>query len=276
VLYPDIAARLEQRGISTQFVKRAYLDAMLSPDRLADMERAVAQPAQVNTDFRPVLYFHHLQHWLSQFAAPVGAVAAVLGAMLLVYVVRLPGASLVVFGSGFAASALEMVLLLLFQVLCGSLYQQLGVVVTVFMVGLVLGASWVRWLRLPRTQHALAWLAFGLAGFAALLPAVLKVLVHTGHTGAGSLAGQVLIPLLTLLLASLVGAVFPLAGQVQGGGAAVNASRLYTADFVGAWVGALGAGAVLIPVVGITAVCWLTAGLNLVCGLAALVRKGER
>ena len=56
------------------------------------------------------------------------------------YLVRLRGSAFVLFASGFAASALEVVLLLAFQVLCGSVYHQVGVIVTVFMAGLALGA----------------------------------------------------------------------------------------------------------------------------------------
>src|ERR1039458_8016330 len=51
-----------------------------------------------------------------------------------------PGPALVLFASGFAGSALEVVLLLAFQVLCGSVYHQVGVIVTVFMGGLAVGA----------------------------------------------------------------------------------------------------------------------------------------
>ena len=68
----DIAARLEQRGLATKLVNRHYLDAMLAPDRLADLDRAVAQPAEINTDFNPALYYYHLRHWLSQFTVADG------------------------------------------------------------------------------------------------------------------------------------------------------------------------------------------------------------
>jgi spermidine synthase len=275
-LHADIATRLEQRGLSTQFVKRAYLDAMLTPDRLADMTRAAAQPAPRNTDARPVLYFQHLRHWLSQFSAPLGITVLVLGVAWLGYAARLPGAALVVFGSGFTASALEVVLLLFYQVLCGSLYRQLGIVVSLFMLGLALGAGAVNWLRVPRTRAALAVLAFCLAGFSGALPWALAVLGRADPAGASLASAPVVIPGLTLVLGVLVGAVFPLAGQVQGGLATSTAARLYAADFVGAWAGALGAGAVLIPVIGLAAVCWLTAGLNLAFGLAALTRTADR
>jgi len=53
---------------------------------------------------------------MSQFALSFGALQAVLLLLLLVYLMRLHGSALVLFASGFAGSALEVVLLLAFQV----------------------------------------------------------------------------------------------------------------------------------------------------------------
>ena len=57
-----------------------------------------------------------------------------------------------------------------------------------------------------------------------------------------------------------------------------GASRLYTADFVGAFLGALLACTLLIPLIGVVGVCLLTAALNVVAGFTARVRRrlGER
>ena len=146
-LFADIAARIEQFGIKTQLVNRHYLAAMLTPDRMADLAGALAQPAAMNRDFSPILYYYHLRRWMSQFNVRFGLIQVLLLVMLGLYLVRLRGSAFVLFASGFAASALEVVLLLAFQVLCGSVYHQVGVIVTVFMAGLALGA----WLmnRLP-------------------------------------------------------------------------------------------------------------------------------
>ena len=141
-LHGDIAARVEAQGVPTKLVNRHYLDAMLTADRMADIQRAVSQPAALNRDFSPMLYFYHLRHWMSQFTLSFGALQAVLLLLLLVYLIRLRGPALVLFASGFAGSALEVVLLLAFQVLCGSVYHQVGVIVTVFMAGLAVGAAW--------------------------------------------------------------------------------------------------------------------------------------
>jgi spermidine synthase len=292
-LYGDIAARIAARGIQTKLVNRHYLDAMLTADRMADIQRAVSEPAALDRDFSPMLYFYHLRHWMSQFTLSFGALQTVLLLLLLVYLIRLRGPALALFASGFAGSALEVVLLLAFQVLCGSVYHQVGVIVTVFMAGLAVGAMWAnRFLNgrdaLPRvladrqvgpTGHmggdgkCLSRLAFALAVYAILLPLLLPLLNRMGGTAASLLAIKAVIALLTLILAVLVGAQFPLANRLQFDGTATGASRLYTADFVGASLGALLASMLLIPLIGVTGVCLLTAALNALAGGILFWRK---
>ena len=261
-LFADIAARLEQRHIQTKLVNRHYLDAMLTADRMADLAGATAQPAALNRDFSPVLYYYHLRHWMSQFNFRFGPLQVALVVLLGFYLVRLRGGAFVLFASGFAASALEIVLLLAFQVLCGSLYHQVGVIVTVFMLGLALGA----WL-INRLTHlaetGLVLLAWAIAAYAVLLPLALPLLNRMGGIGPSLFAIKSIIVLLTLTLALLVGMQFPLANQLEFDGTVRGASRLYTADFVGASLGALLTCILLIPTIGVTGVCLLTGALNL-------------
>lgn len=339
-LHEDIAARTAAAGVTTRLVTRHYLKAMLVSDRLEEMRRATAQPgAVVNRDFSPVLYYYHLRHWMSQFTVKFGLLEAALVALLLIYLARLRAAPLAVFAGGFAASGLEVVLLLAFQILYGSVYQQLGVIVTVFMAGLAAGAFGMahRTQRTESDRKQLARLAFAVAAFAALLPLCLMALARAG--GGELLIVQTAIALLTFLLAALVGMQFPLAGRVcaeravepiarQSGPAeagtpnaeaaevrspgfsrqqsssqpvaavsdrrnppreeepavrdrryssetdsAATASRLYTADFVGACLGALLPSTLLIPLIGVPAVCLLIAALNAVAGVVVLRGK---
>jgi len=287
-LHFDIAARLEQHGLTTQLVNRHYLDAMLAPDRLADLDRAVAQPAEANTDFNPTLYYYHLRYWLSQFAFHGGLLGGGLLILLAAYLWRLPAVPRVVFASGFAASALEVVLLLGYQTLYGSLYRQVGLVVTVFMAGLAAGAWWAnrrmlwggvaeprRWRHsaMPPYIRVLALLALAIAALSALFPVVLRQLGHLDAAIGTPLAGQGVILLATFILAILVGGQFPLASAADPGEPAATASRLYTADLVGAALGALLVSTLLMPVLGVTVVCLLTAGLNLAA--AALVWRRQ-
>ncbi|MGO8929117.1 MAG: fused MFS/spermidine synthase [Limisphaerales bacterium] len=339
-LFADIAARIEQFGIKTRLVNRHYLAAMLTPDRMADLAGAIVQPAAMNRDFSPILYYYHLRHWMSQFNVRFGLIQVVLLVLLCFYLVRLRGSAFVLFASGFAASALEVVLLLAFQVLCGSVYHQVGVIVTVFMAGLALGASLMnrssssrgpRQAVSPNSSSAaeaggavtsappsseeapplpvyadghgargterpttpppgqstrqaapidfrfqisdfrfggLSGLAWLIAAYALLLPLVLPLLNHLGGSVATLFLIKATIVLLTLTLAVLVGMQFPLANRLEFDGTIAGASRLYTADFVGAFLGALLACTLLIPLIGVGGVCLLTALLNVASGLA--------
>jgi spermidine synthase len=268
----DIAARIEQRRIKTKLVNRHYLEGMLTADRMADLASATAQPAEMNRDFSPILYYYHLRHWMSQFNVQFGLMQAGLLMLLGFYLVRLRGRAFVLFASGFAASALEVVLLLAFQVLCGSVYHQVGVVVTVFMAGLALGALTSN--RLPKFGAGnLSLLALAIAGYAVLLPLVLPPLSRMGGSATSLTLVKAIIALLTLVLAVLVGMQFPLANRLEFDGTAAGASRLYTADFVGAFLGALLACMLLIPLIGVVGVCLLTAGLNVAGALASRGRR---
>jgi predicted membrane-bound spermidine synthase len=94
-----------------------------------------------------------------------------------------------------------------------------------------------------------------------------------GGTAVSLLAIKAIFTSLTLILAVLVGAQFPLANRLQFDGTATGASRLYTADFVGASLGALLASTLLIPLVGVMGVCLLTAALNALAGGVLFWRK---
>lgn len=291
-LSPDIAGRIEQRQIKTRLVNRHYLEAMLTPDRMADMAHATAQPATVNSDFNPVLYYYHLRHWMSQFDSGFGLFQILLLVLLGIYVVCLRGPAFALFASGFAGSALEIVLLLAFQVLCGSVYHEVGIIVTAFMLGLAVGAwstnrsersagagpedlgrpgrSPAQYDEAKSARKRLALLAFALAAGAILLPLFLRLRSGLGATTSSLLVLKGVIAMLTLILGALVGMQFPLANQLDFERSVVGASRLYTADFVGASLGALLACTLLIPLLGVTGVCLLAALLNVVGGAGVL------
>ncbi len=269
-LTADVAGRIERAGVKTLLVNRSYLKGMLTADRMADMRRAVAGESSLNRDFSPILYYCHLRYWMRQFEVRCGLFEAGLVVLLLAYLVRLRPVPLAVFCGGFAASALEVVLLLAFQVLFGSLYYQVGLIVTMFMVGLVIGAMLVGRGRTGWQRRHLAFLAAAIAAFAALLPLALLGLKGVERLGWLE-AGRLAIPLLTLTLAVLVGMQFPLAAKLDFCGPAATSGRLYTADYVGAALGALLVSTLLIPLLGVFVVCFATAGLNLLAAGVLLI-----
>ena len=271
----DIAERIEEHGIATKRVKRSHLGDVLDPLRLAAVDRAISDDAPVNRDFSPILYYYHLRHWMSRFRFRFGLLEAVLAAVLLVYLVRIRPVPLALFTTGLAASALEVVLLVGVQILYGCLYYQVGVIITMFMLGLGIGSASMNRVLARRKRWELAGLELGIAVFAACLPLVLIGLAHLPAGTVQLVASQAAVPFLALVLAMLVGAEFPLAGKVDFSTVADTAGRLYTADYLGAALGALLVSTLLIPLFGVVAVCLLAAGLNLMSGAVILMTSGK-
>jgi len=134
------------------------------------------------------------------------------------------------------------------------------------MAGLALGALMANRLG-SIASRSLSVLALAIAGYAVMLPLLLPLLSRLGGTAASLALVKVIIAALTLVLAVLVGMQFPLANRLEFDGTVAGASRLYTADFVGAFLGALLACTLLIPLIGVLGVCLLTAALNVVAAL---------
>ncbi|KKK62044.1 hypothetical protein LCGC14_3008270, partial [marine sediment metagenome] len=237
-LVRDVSARIEQRGIPTLLVNRHYLKGVLTPDRIADVERAISQGAPVNRDFGPVLYYYHLLRWMSRFRVHYGVLAAVVGVLTAAYLFRIRPVPLAIFTTGFMVSVV-VVLMLAFQVYFGSVYHKLGLIVTVFMLGLAVGSAWMNRTLQRRRRADLAKLELFLAAFAAAMPAGLIAVGHLQAGPVGQVAAQGALALLAFLLAVLVGMEFPLAAKEDFAGVTPTAGRIYTADFVGACLGAL-------------------------------------
>ena len=266
----ELATELERAGITPEWTTPAMLAVDLGPDRRLDVERALVADGPVNRDLYPVLYFQTIRAWLGRSGSSLSWAPLIAVAWLALYLARAGPVSTAIFSVGFGAAALEVVVLLGFQIVHGFVYRQLGLMITVFFVGLALGASVAnRWLG-PHARTALVGV-LGVTVLGALaLPVVLQSLVTLGGgTSHGerwdTLSAFVVFPGLILVLGTLVGAAFPVAARLDFRGAAPTAARLYTADFLGAAAGALLAGTVALPLLGVTGVCLVTATL---CSLA--------
>lgn len=263
-LTADIADRIEAAKVPVDVMKREYLGAMLTRERLADVERAVETEAPINFDFSPTLYFDHLVRWLKQYEVRCGWVEIAIAFAMVVYLIRIRSVALIVFSGGFAAAALEVLFLLGFQTLFGSTYVQMSLIVATFMAGLTLGAFLAHRyserlgrLSLIGAQLAIGWLA-------ALTPFLFAGLARlSAGSSLASWTAWTLVPLATLLLATLVGMQFPIAARADFHSARVTASRLYAADYLGGALGALLVSAWLIPVLGVLGVADLVGAVCL-------------
>ena len=272
-----LGGRLRARDPGARLVTPAYVRYLYTNDRFAEIERQLADsPARANRDARPVCYQTTMMLWLARFfpglarldlpdasAAALArspwawAAAAVLGlAFLLARRRATPRRALLAAAAGCAGMLLESALLLDYQTRSGVLYQDLGVLLMAFMGGLALGA-WALERLMRRTGRgriagALTFAAFALLGLAC------AALLRAG--AGGGLAGS---SALLFACGFLVAAAFAYAvlRGAPDGGAVIG--PVYAADLLGGCAGALVAGLVAIPMLGLPATAALAAALAL-------------
>jgi len=279
---PDVlGARLRARAPAARRVTPAYLRYLYTNDRFAQIAGVLADtPAPANRDAHPLCYQTTMVLWLARFfpglarydlpqvtaagllrAPRAWAVAVALGIVLLL---ARRGATarraLLAGAAGLAGMLLEAALLLQYQTRSGVLYQDLGVLLMAFMAGLALGA-WAleRWMRRTGGGRRAGWLT--LAALAAL------ALLCAGLLRAGALGGLAGASVLLLADGFLVAAAFAYAVLHGAPDARAVLGPVYAADLAGGCVGAVAAGLITIPMLGLPA----TAALAAAAALAALL-----
>jgi len=299
--------RMTERGIRTSYVDASLWGAALTSGRLEELKGALrAKPAPaLNRDLSPRCYYFEAQRWSEQLRsrgrggksprldlgqllaylderpaiAPLalfGLVAVASVAVPLMRRRRRDGAiAFAVTSSGLIQIAAEFVVLLGFQVVCGYVYQAMGVLIGAFMLGMTLGAllssRWVRkglatWRRLELAQILTCVYPLCLYG---VMFAITRSWVTLPPAMAGLAFG-----VMAVAAGAASGLLFPLAAALRQEGGA-SAGTLYGLDLFGSCLGALAVSSVLVPTFGLGGACAILAGFGAL-GLAGLAAAGGR
>ena len=258
----EIAERIEEKNIPTEYVNKFYLSGTLTEDRISMVSQSTTEDVNVNSDFKPEAYYYYIIFWMSQFRGHFVSFLIVLAVLVVILFLKIaphpvPFALLT---TGFAGTALEVVLILGFQILYGYVYSQIGVLITCFLVGLVAGAFYMNRTLDKYSKRSLIVLEFLLfifsVGLGIFLPHMIKIMF----------------PLVIVVLGVIVGAEFPLASKLYYTDVHVTAAALYSADLLGGCLGALLVSSILVPLLGIVIVCVLVGLLNIVSCIVLLKR----
>ena len=291
--------RWTERNIPAHLVSADHIRYKLRPDRLRwfwetlEIGDPVQQPVKRNEDLHPSGLLYGLLYWSELFSPRLSGyltgltrlglvhfLGPVLALTVLVAIIRTRRSPRVtvpfaIGTSGFVGMTLDLVLIFAFQSLYGHVYQQIGLLITAFMIGLSLGAWWMsRWLRTKAigseqpvaTRSSLVKLEAAIVVYLSICPLALAFL----HTRALEPAGFTWVRPALLALNGvaglLVGLEFPLANALyvaRTSGKGETAGILYAADLGGACLGALAVSAALLPALGILGTCALLVVLKL-------------
>ena len=270
VLSIRIGALMDRRSIATKYVNKYYFDDDDLERRSRSIEANLSGTAPVNRDLEPISFYRHLTYWLSYFRSNLWPAVGVSVVLLILLISRLNVVSVGLLTAGFAASTMEMLVLFSFQILCGYVYQMLGVIVASFMAGLAAGAHLAPRIIPNPTASAFIKVQLSVAALCFLFPLVLLILKEAGEIRA--LVATVSC-LLAFLIAALIGLEFSIGSVLRKGRPGSVAAELYGSDLVGSALGALLAGTLLVPTIGFGGAAAVAGSLSVISALVTLFSR---
>ncbi len=249
----DIPAALAQRNISTAYIS-GFFYGNLTPERIEYLNQRLDPSTPINIDTSPHLMRLMFSQWFAKFQTSPYVFFFVLSVFAVIYLLWISREEFVLFSTGCLTMGCEILVIFAFQIYFGYIYLQIGIIITVFLAGLLPGA----WLghKLTHPGKQVLILTDGLLiGFLVLF--VLAIVSFADRL-------PVSFYLVFGFAVSLAcGFQFPVALYLKGSDNAA-AARTFSADLIGAACGTLVTSVVLIPYVGILWAAAALIGLKLV------------
>ena len=146
-LNTDIPVALNQKGVSTTYISGFYY-GNLSSEKISHLNNLMDPSTPRNVDHSPYLMRLMFSQWFVKFqTSPIGfyLVIAIFSVLYLFFVTR---EEFVLFSTGAMTMGSEILIIFAFQIYFGYIYLQIGIIITLFLAGLLPGA-WVG----NRLQH---------------------------------------------------------------------------------------------------------------------------
>lgn len=262
---------------------------LFPPERVGFVRNELEKAhADINMDIKPITYYFNMLLW-SNFSGSewvkalehirTGGIGVYILPVIIIilfrflYVTKFPhpakekkfNAYISIWAAGFVAMGFQIILIFLYQSLFGFIYERIGIVTALFMLGLASGAGLVNAfiIKIKRPDGWIGGILISIALFLFSIP--LFVMSQSMN--------ELVFLLLFIISGFLTGCMFPLGVSLyyqsmpQVG---ETAGLIDSADHWGAMMGALISSALLVPLVGIHQSCYILAAFSLLTSLLVM------
>lgn len=284
----EIIKRFEGRKIKTRLFTKPYIEYRLHERWLNWFLKSMERKAvHINSDFQPLGVFYNLSYWNALFSPYLTGIfkwfeglslkltitlTAILTLFLSAIFIKKPLLSIysvpyAIFTSGITDMMLDLAIIFTFQTLYGYLYHQIGLLITIFMVGVALSSLYItqRLERIKKDSSLFLIMELWVICFSFLLPFIFSIpSYHLEKTAVYILLYATFLTM-SFLCGTLVGLQFPLATKIylstssKEGIFGQTAGLLYGADLFGGFFGGLLGGVLLLPIIGLKESCFMVA-----------------
>jgi len=278
-------ARLQKKyldlSLDNYYVTPDFIKWRFTSDRRQKLDQQLpAAEVAINSDFKPTLYYQQLKIFLEKMEMNYRVwwlfmAFSVIVAVWMFFRVRQQTAdnrqqSILLFISGvpeFCLMSFEVILIFLFQTFHGYLYTQLSLIIALVLIGITLGGLVFRKLLTKINDKRLIKFSY------LIIVIVFMVSLIMAWQYEEVFNYKFIYHLLSLLSGFAIGTKFPVINKLYlknppAGRISSNLGAVYGVDLIGGAAGALLAGILLLPVLGVVGSLGILAGL---CGTGLVI-----
>ncbi len=228
-LTTDIPDSLVRKGIASNYIS-GYYAGNLTRERIDRLGTRLDPSTPPNRDATPYLMRLMFSQWFAKFQTSPWGFFLTISVLSAIYIFRITREEFVLFSTGAMTMGSEILVIFAFQIYFGYIYHQIGIIITIFLVGLLPGALLGN--RLHRQGKPFLVISDG------LLIVFLAVFILSIDRLADQLPVSFYL-VFGFVVALVCGFQFPLALSLRGGGNAA-VTRAFSADLIGAAGGTYG------------------------------------
>jgi len=239
-LSSDIPDLLKQKQINTDYIE-GYFYGDINSYRIDYVKGLIDKKISINSDYYPFFVRLMFDDWFFTFSTNPIFFLAVIIILLVIYLYSLNVENFVLFSTGFCVMGTEILVIFIFQIFYGYVYYQLGLIVTLFLIGLLPGVLFGE--------------KFKVKGLSFLIICDIIMIMIFLFFIFNIIYFQDELPVLILLLSGfsisiICGMQFPVALFLRGE-KQKDTAEIFASDLIGASTGTLAVAAMFIPYFGI-------------------------
>jgi predicted membrane-bound spermidine synthase len=270
-LSSNIATLSQSSGIENTYVNPYYIDDFSLAQRINLMQKSLIKSSEINMDFKPLAVYYSTSHYINKFSGKTLLITLLPLVLLMLPIFRLKPETAAIYISGFSIAALEIILLLFFQIIFGFVYAASGVIISACMAGLALGAMGGRKWKIYPGKYTLIFNQL-LIGFSSVL---FVWLISKSNITWNNSISYLLFFFAVMVPSVFAGFQFSLMVQRNENKAKLTGGHFYAVDLFGSAIGAALVSLVLLPVYGIQSVLWVISILNVIALVLLTSKKSD-
>lgn len=282
-----VKQRFLKNRIQTKFFSPDYLEYRLKSFKIKQITNILNKQKMkdLNTDFHPLAYFFESTFWQTIFSFKTAKIMRSLGLVdfkiilitlfvlysLFFVLIKKPSSVnfLTVFSAGFTLMAFEILIIFIFQATLGYVFSKIALIFTLILGALGLGNLWATSKKLSSYQSAklLRIIFSSIIVYCLLFAFFIK-----------KVPSEISFYILATIIGILIGTVFPLSNTImltKEKEVYKKTGFLYSADLLGAFVGAILPSIFLIPIFGVMKTVCLLSLISLFSLVLLLKKLGQ-